>query len=360
MFTLQSRRRGNLSALLAFAVCVLGALPLHGQSHENWSGWFTLDGHSVSSAPAVARDSSGRLAVFVRSSAGQLIHSRQVSAGSEAWTTWQPLETGHAGNPVAIADNSGLLWVFVRGADNRLYHKRQVDGGAWSAWQVFDGALFGDPAVVLFQGRLHVFVRGTDDGIYFKAQNPDSSWSNWVSLGGKTPSNPAVVARSDTRLDVFVRGKDNPALHYKYYDLGAWSASWANLGGTVTTDPAVATYAGTVEVIARHSDGRLRRTQPGSGFWIDLGGPVTTSDPVIGVNHDGRMEIFVRGSDGTIYHNYQETPGGSFGTWTSFGGGLAAAETDIAVGRNLDGTLQIFIRAADSLLDHNRQLVPGG
>ncbi len=370
MFEMSSRRPARRSALLAGAVlCVVSVLPLQGQSsHENWSGWSTLEGQLMSSAPAAAQNNDGRLEVFIRNAAGLLYRSAQVSPGSATWTNWTALETGHVGNPVAIRDSRGRLWVFVRGANGVLWRKWQgVPGGQWSSWYAFDGAIEGDPAVVLFQDRLHVFVRGTapQNALYYKAQGSsqnDFDWSAWVHLGGVLRSNPAVVV-DGPRLEVFVRGSDD-GLHYRTWS-GAWS-SWTRLGSLlVQSDPAVATNGSQVDVIARSTDQRLWRAfrnaqQPwGAASWISLGGPSTTSDPVIGVNDDGRMEIFVRGADGTVYHNYQDSAGGSYGNWTSLGG-IPAADTDIAVSRNLDGRLQIFIRASDSLLDHNAQVVPGG
>ena len=41
--------------------------------------------------------------------------------------------------------------------------------------------------------------------------------------------------------------------------------------------------------------------------WSSLGGVLTTDTAVIG-NKDGRMEIFVRGSDNGLWHRWQTAP----------------------------------------------------
>jgi len=42
-----------------------------------------------------------------------------------------------------------------------------------------------------------------------------------------------------------------------------------------------------------------------------LGGQLA-SESGIGINADGRLEAFIWGSDGALYHRWQPTPGG---TW---------------------------------------------
>jgi len=42
-------------------------------------------------------------------------------------------------------------------------------------------------------------------------------------------------------------------------------------------------------------------------FWV--------SAPGVGVNPDGRLEVFVVGSDFALWHNWQLTPGGAWSGW---------------------------------------------
>lgn len=93
------------------------------------------------------------------------------------------------------------------------------------------------------------------------------------------------------------------------------------------------------------------------GNWTTLGGPITSSNPTVSVNADGRFEVFVRGNDSALHHNRQSAIGGAWSGWSSLGGS-PADNSDIAVGRNLNGRLQVFVRAADSALDYNLQVIP--
>lgn len=362
--------RPTLPTLLAFAMlCAVGGLPLQGQTHENWSGWSPL-GQNLASAPAAARNNDGKLEVFFRGSDNQMYHSKQVFPGNEAWDPLTNLEWGHVGNPVSIADSQNKLWLFVRGTNGVLFYKYQqgAPGGEWSRWFSFVGAIQGDPAVVLFDNRLHVFVRGTSPGnaLYYKAQMSEGSdsWSGWVALGGVLAANPAAVSFGpEGRLEVFVRGSDG-GIHYRSWS-GAWSG-WGRLGTLVgSSDPAVASNGSVIEVVARGSDERLWRITRsfGQGWtglsWINLGGPANASAPTLAANHDGRMEIFLLGTDGNVYHNYQDFAGGSFTGWNSLGG-MPAAGFDIAVAKNDNGRLQIFVRTGGGALEYKSQVVPGG
>ncbi|MEJ8848656.1 C1 family peptidase [Variovorax rhizosphaerae] len=92
---------------------------------------------------------------------------------------------------------------------------------------------------------------------------------------------------------------------------------------------------------------------PQSG-WQPLGGKITTK-PVTGVNKDGRIEVFARGTDNALYHMWQTSPGGPFSGWASLGGILTSAP---AVVSNADGRLEVFVRGTDGGLHHIWQVAP--
>ena len=60
-------------------------------------------------------------------------------------------------------------------------------------------------------------------------------------------------------------------------------------------------------------------------------------DPSFSLHPDGRLEIFTRGADSSIWHKWQKTPGRAWSDWASFGGGLTGPAS---VGRNADGRLE--------------------
>jgi acylphosphatase len=126
--------------------------------------------------------------------------------------------------------------------------------------------------------------------------------------------------------------------------------------------PAVASNAdGRLEVFIHGTDNALWHTSqvtPGGSFtgWSSLGGGLTSA-PAVASNADGRLEVFVRGTDNAVWHTSQVTPGGSFAGWSSLGGGSSSAP---AVARNADGRLEVFIQGTDNALWHAWQATAGG
>jgi PKD domain len=88
--------------------------------------------------------------------------------------------------------------------------------------------------------------------------------------------------------------------------------------------------------------------------------PVALAWPVVAANHDGRLEVFAPGLDGSLWHNPQWIPGNSWQGWTS----LERPRTDAvdgvpAAALNEDGRLEIFARSA-GVYYHKWQTSPGG
>jgi hypothetical protein len=98
----------------------------------------------------------------------------------------------------------------------------------------------------------------------------------------------------------------------------------------------------------------------GDSGWESLGGNV--AQPVVGSNADGRLEVFGIGADGALWHIWQWRPGGDWSEWASFGGSFdPAGDTGLirpAVGTNADGRLEVFLRGPDGRLWHTWQLAP--
>ncbi|HET6881091.1 MAG TPA: hypothetical protein VFI31_13095 [Pirellulales bacterium] len=137
---------------------------------------------------------------------------------------------------------------------------------------------------------------------------------------------------------------------------------FASLGGNITTDPAVGRNAdGRLEVFARGTDGALWhiwQNSPGGGWsgWSSLAGGITTN-PAVGINADGRLEVFARGTDDALWHIWQNSPGGGWSGWNSLAGGITA---NPAQASNYDGRLEVFVRGTDDALWHRWQTSPGG
>jgi pimeloyl-ACP methyl ester carboxylesterase len=111
------------------------------------------------------------------------------------------------------------------------------------------------------------------------------------------------------------------------------------------------------EVLARHIATFVPPLRPVDGReeiwtdWMSLGGS-STSDPTVGIQEDGRLDVFTLNRDSRVQHITQTRPGGGWGSWTNMDRGLDDDDRflkGIAVGTNQDGRLEVFA----TLADHN-------
>ena len=277
-------------------------------------------GVKTDTSPTVARDSDGRLQVFVVGTNDQLYYKTQTAAGSSTWSSsWTSLGGTMRTNtdPIGIANNDGRLQVFMVGTDNAMYYKTQSspNSNTWSSsWTSLGGGVKADtsPAVARnSDGRLQVFAVGTNNQLQYRAQTAAGSntWSSsWTSLSGgvRDRTSPAVVANSDGRLQAFVVGTNNQ-LYYKTQsspNSSTWSSSWTSLGGGIKVD----------------------------------------SSPGVARNNDGRLQAFVVGTNNQLYYRTQSLPNSNTwsSSWTSLGGTFRE-NTDPAVVPNSDGRLDAFV-----------------
>ena len=140
--------------------------------------------------------------------------------------------------------------------------------------------------------------------------------------------------------------------------VGPWSG-WNSLGGWIDRLTVGKNQDGRLEVFARGSDGAVWhnwQVVPNGNWsgWNSLGGWVDIVS--VAANQDGRLELFARGADGAVWHNWQVAPNGNWSGWNSLGGWVDL----ISVGQNADGRLEIFARGADKALWHNWQVTPNG
>ena len=171
----------------------------------------------------------------------------------------------------------------------------------------------------------HIFNLPKVVQVYDQA-GPGGSWSEWESPAPGTviTSDPVVAVNADGRLEVFARGTDNALWHIWQTAPGGSLSGWAPIA-------------------------------PGSAI---------TSDPVAEINADGRLEVFARGTDSALWHLWQTAPGGGWSAWASLGGQLTSDPpvgiSDPAVGINADGRLEVFARAYSDALYHTSQAAPAG
>jgi F5/8 type C domain len=247
-----------------------------------------------------------------------------------------------------------------------LFHKLQTTAGGstWSPYSSLSGdvAPDTDSAIAMnSDGRLQVLIVGANNQVYYKTQTAagSSTWTGWTSLGGgiKADTSPAVARNSDGRLQVFVVGTNNQ-LYYKTQTAAGsstWSSAWTSLGGGLraNTDPIViANNDGRLQVFVVGTNNQLlykTQSSPNSNTWspawTSLGGGIKAdTSPAVARNNDGRLQAFVVGANNQLLYKTQSSPNGNTwsSSWTSLGGGLRD-NTDPAVVPNTNGRLEAFV-----------------
>ena len=363
------------------------------------SNWTSLGAPgTINANPTIGKNDDGRLEAFARTGGVdglELWHIWQV-APNGTWDNWASLGSPSPGltfegSPTIAVNDDGRLEIFATGLDNALWHIWQVaPNGPWDNW----ASLGGPPNVdighsigvhVNDDGRLEIFATGSDSALWHIWQvTPNGPWGAWASLG-KPPgpvfiTTPLVSANDDGRLEAFVIGSDRALWHIWQTAPGAPWGGWASLGGPPTGNMVLYPF------LRKNDDGRLEvfvtaeshsavgvtgtlwhvwQVAPNGpwGAWASLGKPTANiSAPTVRKNDDGRLEIFVNGSDGAIWHMWQLTAGGGWGSWSSLGSpsSLEIGSFTPFVAENDDGRLEAFAVGSDGALWHTWQISPGG
>jgi hypothetical protein len=221
----------------------------------------------------------------------------------------------------------------------------------------------GSAAVAWASDRLDLFVVGTDQGLYHKWWD-GSGWGpsvlGWEGLGGVCIGSPVVESWGPDRLDVLVVGTDE-ALYHKWWDGSAWGPSvtgWESLGGLIQPAPMrkpsiVAWGPNRLDIFVVGIDGALyHKWWDGSAWgpsvtgWESLGGVCASSPAAVSWAPD-RLDVFVIGTDGALWHRWWD--GSTWGGWESLGGVCIGTPAAVAWAAN---RLDLFVIGTDGALYH--------
>jgi hypothetical protein len=302
---------------------------------------------------------------------------------------WSLLTTA----PQAIANHAvgrnadGRLEVFYIDANGEIRHIWQTSpNGTWSAAALLsklaNASYYSSLAVDSnVDGRLEVFTIAEEALWHIWQTTAGGNWYNTWFSSGKPPginldyqADPMQVRNADGRLEVFVPGSDRALWHiWQTTPNGTWS-SWASLGTPSNMQSSPGPIAGKnadgrIEVFVVGSDDALWhiwQTTAGDGWyksWFSSGKP-SASAGVLGVdviqNADGRLEVFAVGTDGAFWRIWQNVPNGTWNQWTSLGTpSNMQLDTGPTVVKNKDGRLEVLIVGSDGALWHTAQVAPG-
>ena len=281
-------------------------------------------------------------------------------------------------DPAAVSWGHDRLDVFVVGsADRALYHK-WWDGSGWgpsaTGFEYMGGVIVADPVVVSWDhDRLDVFVIGTDGALYHKAWN-GQQWQPSLTgydrlgvpaAGVEIRGNPVAVSWDHDRLDIFVVGT-NGALYHKWWGGSAWGPSdteFEFMGGVIVGNPTVASWDhDRLDVFVIGTDGALYHKawngsewQPSVTGYDSLGTPdngvTLTGSPVVNSWGHDRLDIFIVGTDGALYHKWWDGNnwGPSLTGYEFMAGGISRDPAVVSWGHD---RLDVFVIGSDSALWH--------
>ncbi len=320
------------------------------QTDGTWSGWTSLGsptGGAKQSGAIMGINMDGSLEVFVTgASDGAVYNSYESPSG---WTAFSSLGGGggNLSSPAVILDNDGRLNLFVVGGNNAIWWDKQtVPGGSWMGWTQITGTMAksgeAPTAILNASGNLEVFYNKSDNSEVChvwqmtSGGSSDWTWNGQTALGGGANlSGLSATRNTDGRLDVSVVGSNNKVWHnWQTTAGGSWNG-WASFD---TSQSAVSGQApcltvnqsGALEMFINGTNGHVYRnwqTTPGGGWngWADMGGGGNNLTRFWGVTQaDGDLEVFVVGGNNAIWTDVQTSPGGNWGGWNSLGGTFAS------------------------------------
>jgi hypothetical protein len=196
------------------------------------------------------------------------------------------------------------------------------------------------PAAAVHKDQLFVFTRQTDDTLALNTLDTSEHWSGWIVIPGLPPvvSAPAALTllTSVPCIAAFFRTPEGDVAYTAECGRG-WISGLIPVteAQRATSAPTVAAVNYKVWLFVQGPDGRLFEnhlspflTRDGSFFFLDSGwaeipgGAITTSPPAAATFGQltqraftgTPVNLFIRGLDGAIYHNY--TFGLSWSDWT--------------------------------------------
>ena len=162
-----------------------------------------------------------------------------------------------------------------------------------------------------------------------------------ISLNIGDPQHTIDVRRSHSDPQIFC------FFHIAYTHVPP-PADWESLGGVLTSGAGACSWApGRLDVFVRGTDNALWHQWYENAWsgWESLGGVITSDPAAVSWSH-GRIDVFARGTDNALWHQWFD---GNWSGWESLGGILTSGP---AVCSWASGRLDVFVRGTDNALWH--------
>jgi hypothetical protein len=242
---------------------------------------------------------------------------------SGTWSGWFAVGGGASvSDSPKVGERPGYIDVVVKGSDGNAYNSAWTAAGGWSGWfGLGPSGPFTPTLMERSDGKIDLFKLSSTGGPAANKSWSSGSWwpsqTGWSSpnLGGTLGSAPQVVSKDANRIDVIARFTNGTIQNKVWTTTGGWwptQSTWSSMGGTMSGTPSITSWGtGRLDVVARGTDGQIRYK-----YWTTAGGwsPSQTDwgtltstfasagDPVVVSWGTGRVDVFVRANDGTLWH----------------------------------------------------------
>jgi hypothetical protein len=304
---------------------------------NTWTRWlpFRTNPQGASSPTFVevepARNLDGTLAVFAKSSGGEIFYSQERQPGRD-WTPFQSIG-GHDLRKFRVATNAdGRLEVFAFGGDGVLYHEWQSSPNSSSFAPWFPEGSRGnrDFDVVLNKdGRLEVVVLSTTGALSRIAQlGPNQTFGNWESFSsGNGLGLRSISLAREGNGSLVLMGLDayGEAMVTRQPHVGQWTAGFTSADGTALQSVQLVTNAdGRVDALALGGNGVVYAQPQGANNvgWAGWrlaasAGTITTLD--VANSFGGHADVVAVDNQGHAQYLRQRGSGAS-DAWYFWGG----------------------------------------
>ena len=311
----------------------------HPIGSADWSATRTVGDSpaDIASNPAVTADANGRLTLFARTTAGQIMHAWQQPGAPNDWNWGGPAGGGNlpgtaVGDPAAIRAADGDVMVFVATASGAVDTTAQAapsDNTAWTTWAGIGGDCASSPVAFADSRKtLEVFCRTAGGTLAVDALGP-GGWGGWQTVPGG-PSGltgtAAVVTGGGGQTEVFAAAKSGTLAYAWQVPGGSWTWGSSPAGAAkLKNSPAAVVWAGHgVGAFAQQANGQLGYAVQQGGGAAAWGGWTLMSSHLLGspaawVNANGDPEVAILNKQLRIAVSTYSAAGWS--AWTQLGGG---------------------------------------
>lgn len=344
-------------------------------------------------ARVTRRTGLGMLAAIVLAATAILSAAAQNARGNSGWSDWQNLGRLFS-NPVAgeeafrlsaaefINGNPVIVTIDRTGKWQGVREERQ---GFWAPWYFlnYPRGLF--PYITMTSNATPqpiLFYRGNNGVVWFsEVVHPGTGlvgvteWTTFASLGRPDDAFATILYAtrlSDRRVAVCFTDTATATIRCRIRQAdgvwGVWISSvrapeaiGMSLTARLDADHRIHFFAASADALFELPQGARGVL---GGAWRTVGRlpGLRLAAPMVAANADGRLEVFARGSDKTLWHIYQQPGTSEWSSWESLGGPPGAMVpfgfvTD-AVAENDDRRLEVFVVAGDAAVWHIYQTSP--